>query len=247
MFHSLQYHKTLAPKIWNPDETINQLFSQSVQTMVFGYIKYLSDILKLPITSKTVQDIILHGSLANYYWDKHSDIDVMVILDFTEIRRAFPNLNEKLFFSSLFRIYKGSFQTSLFGRSIDVMLFDYDELVRSRKCNTDTLYSLMHERWVIKPRKLSRSEFLKTRRIARKKYTVIMRQCRYILKNKMSHEFISTYLVTLKQLRHNSVRSQPDLIITSTQMAFKMVRNTGIFDKLHREAQKQRSRVYTLK
>ncbi len=247
MFNKLQYHKTLAPKIWNDDETINPLFSQSVQTMVFGFIKYLNDFLGLPITSHTVQDIILHGSIANYYWDKHSDIDIMVILDFTELRRAFPNLNEKSFFTALFRVYKATFKTSLFGRSIDVMLFDYDELVRSRSCNTDTLYSLMHEQWVIKPRRLTKPEFKKIRRIAYKKYRVLLRQGKYILKNHMSHEFIDTYLVTLKRLRHNSVRSQPDLIITSTQMAFKMLRNTGIHEKLYRESKRQLSHVYTLK
>ena len=79
-----------------------------------------------------------------------------------------------------------------------------------------------------------------------KRYRVIMRQCRQILKNKMSHEFIDTYLVTLKQHRRNSVLNPGDNAMTSTQMAFKMVRNGSMLKKLRKKSREQLTRRYKL-
>mgnify|MGYP003292146853 CR=1 FL=1 len=68
----------------------------------------------------------------------------------------------------------------------------------------------------------------------------------YILKKNMSHEFIDTYLATLKRHRRNSLRNANNCAMTSTQMAFKLVRNTGIYVKMRKKSREQLTNRFKL-
>ena len=241
-----QYHKTLCPKIWDTSTEINPLVSQSLQMMAFEYVRYLGDALGLPIATGDILDIFIHGSLTNYYWDKHSDIDLCIVANLTKLREKLPNLNNFLFFNATQRSWKSTFRPSIYGRNVDIFIIDPSE-VESKLTNTvDTFYSLFTNEWVLAPRRVPANELKELKKMTYKRYRVIMRQCRQILKNKMSHEFIDTYLVTLKHHRRNSVLNSGDHAMTSTQMAFKMVRNTNIISKMRRASREQLSRRYKL-
>jgi hypothetical protein len=119
--------------------------------------------------------------------------------------------------------------------------------VESKLTNTvDTFYSLFTNEWALAPRRVPANELKELKKMTYKRYRVIMRQCRQILKNKMSHEFIDTYLIALKQHRCNSILNPGDNAMTSTQMAFKMVRNGSMLKKLRKKSREQLTRRYKL-
>ena len=241
-----QYHKTLCPKIWDTDTEINPLVSQSLQMMAFEYVRYLGNALGLPIATGDILDIFIHGSLTNYYWDKHSDIDLCIVANLTKLREKLPNLNNFLFFNATQRSWKSTFRPSIYGRNVDIFIIDPSE-VESKLTNTvDTFYSLFTNEWALAPRRVPANELKELKKMTYKRYRVIMRQCRQILKNKMSHEFIDTYLIALKNHRTNSVLNANNNSMTSTQMAFKMARNTNIISKMRRASREQLSRRYKL-
>ena len=241
-----QYHKTLCPKIWDTDTEINPLVSQSLQMMAFEYVRYLGNVLGLPIATGDILDIFIHGSLTNYYWDKHSDVDLCIVADLTTLREKLPNLNNFLFFNATQRSWKSTFRPSIYGRNVDIFIIDPSE-VESKLTNTvDTFYSLFTNEWALAPRRVPANELKELKKMTYKRYRVIMRQCRQILKNKMSHEFIDTYLIALKNHRTNSVLNANNNSMTSTQMAFKMARNTNIISKMRRASREQLSRRYKL-
>lgn len=247
MFTNLfKYHKTLEPNIWDNDNQINQLVSQSLQMMSGEYIRYLGTVLGLPISSSDVHDICIHGSLANYYYDKHSDVDICVVADLTKLREKLPELNHSLFFHVTQRAWKSIFNPTIFGHDVDIFIFDLPRFQSEVTVAADTYYSLPADRWLVAPKKIPIYEHKHLKQMAYKRYRVIMRQCKYILKNKMEHEFVDAYLSTLKKHRRRSALDPHGCEITSTQMAFKMARNTGIFNKMRRASRKQLSRRYTL-
>ena len=241
-----QYHKTLCPKIWDTDTEINPLVSQSLQMMAFEYVRYMGNALGLPIATGDILDIFIHGSLTNYYWDKYSDIDLCIIADLTTLREKLPNLNNFLFFNATQRSWKNTFRPSIYGRNVDIFIIDPSE-VESKLTNTvDTFYSLFTNKWILAPRRVPANELKELKKMTYKRYRVIMRQCRQILKNKMSHEFIDTYLIALKNHRTNSVLNANNNSMTSTQMAFKMVRNGSMLKKLRKKSREQLTRRYKL-
>lgn len=243
---TFQYHKTLCPKIWDTDSEINQLVSQSLQMMSFEYIRYLGNVLGLPITKEGIVDIFFHGSLTNYYWDKHSDIDLCIVVDLKKLRETLPNLNHFLFFNATQRAWKSTFRPSIYGRRVDIFIIDPSEVEAKITSTVDTFYSLFSNKWIVAPRRVPDNELKLLKKMAYKRYRVIMRQCKQILKNKMSHEFIDTYLVTLNQHRHNSVHNPGDNAMTSTQMAFRKIRNGNMLKKMRKSSKEQLTRRYKL-
>ena len=247
MFKKLfEYHKTLHPKIWDTNSEINPLVSQSLQMMSFEYVRYLGTVLGLPISSGDICDIFIHGSLTNYYWDEHSDVDLCIVADLTKLREILPNLNHFLFFNATQRSWKATFRPSIFGRNVDIFIIDPSE-VNAKITNTvDTFYSLFTNKWIAAPRRVPDIELKELKKMTYRRYRVIMRQCKYILKNKMSHEFIDAYLLALKNHRTNSVCNPNSRVMTSTQMAFKMVRNAGMISKMRRASREQLTNRFKL-
>ena len=68
---------TLCPSIWNDAE-----MNAEVQKKLLDIGKRFYSYLKV---DAPVIDIILTGSLANYNWTKHSDLDVHVIIDYNQV------------------------------------------------------------------------------------------------------------------------------------------------------------------
>ncbi|MBR4891763.1 MAG: nucleotidyltransferase domain-containing protein [Alphaproteobacteria bacterium] len=241
-----QYHKTLAPYIWDNSAEINQLVSQSLQMMVAEYIRYLGNVIGLPISSEDIVDIFIHGSIANYYWDKHSDIDLCIVADLSKLNKTLPNLDKLLFFRNMYWGWRSSFGVSLFGHNVDIFILDTTE-VQSVFTNTvDTFFSLFSNKWAIPPKRVPDEELNALQKTTYKKYRVIKRQCKHILKQKMTYDFIDAYLVALKRHRRKNSTSSYNYMITSTQMAFKMARNSGMFSKLQKASRRQKSKRYTM-
>lgn len=248
MFRKLfKYHKTLVPKIWDNDNEINQLVAQSLRMMAFEYVRYLGTVLGLPITSRDVIDICVHGSIANYYWDKHSDIDLCVVTDLSKLREKLPDLNHFLFFNATQQAWHAIFRAKIFGRTVDIFIFDAPRFQREIKTSNDTFYSLLLDKWIVAPKRIPDKDVKQMKRMTYKRYRVIVRQCKYMIRNKMAHEFIDTYISTMKTIRRRSVLEPHGHAITSAQMAYKMAKNKGVLLKLRRASQKQLSRRYTLK
>lgn len=241
-----KYHKTLPPKIWDNSAEINQLVSQSLQMMAAEYFRYMGMVVGLPVSGAKIIDVFIHGSMANYYWDKKSDIDLCVVADLTDMLDKMPKLNSFLFFRCMFFGWRRTFRVSIFGHGVDIFVVDASEFPRFITDTTDYFYSLYRNRWVVPPHRVPDDQLKLLRKMSYKRYRVIMRQCEYMLKHKMAHDFIDAYLSNLKRLRTNSVEHPHGLPITSTQIAFKMARNTGIFFKLQRASKKQLSKRYTM-
>ena len=105
---------------------------------------------------------------------------------------------------------------------------------------------MVQETWINKPVRLSRTELRSLRRVARKKYRVLMRQCKRILRQNMSSEFIDAYLLNLRRMRINAFSENYTQPVISYAMAFKMLRNTGITRKMREKSKMLQSKTYCI-
>ena len=241
-----KYHKTLAPRVWDSQTKINPLVRQSLMMMAGELVRYLGDVVKLPISPSDIRDALVHGSITNYYWDKYSDIDLCVVADLSRLRQMLNGADETVIINSLKHSWRRTFKISLFGRGVDFSLVDVNDGYDATHKKVGPSYSLVQDRWIETPVRLSDSELRSLRRVAYVKKHAIMRQCRTILRQQMLPEYIDTYLVNLQKIRSQSMRAQYKQPITSMTMAFKMVRNTGMLRRLRRISREQRSRKYQL-
>ena len=242
-----RYHKTLAPRVWDSPTKINPLVRQSLMMMAGELVRYLGEVVKLPISPSDIRDALVHGSITNYYWDKYSDIDLCIVADLSRLRQMLDGADEMVIINSLKHSWRRTFRISLFGRGVDFSLVDINDGYDATHKKVGPSYSLVRDCWVNTPVRLSGAELRIMRHNAYIKRCAIIRQCRAILRQKMLPEYIDTYLVNLQKIRKQSMVAQYKQPITSMTMAFKMVRNTGILRRLRRLSKEQRSRKFQLK
>ncbi|NPV12754.1 MAG: hypothetical protein HPY57_13285 [Ignavibacteria bacterium] len=130
------YKKELNPKFWSKG-MFNERIRQKLLTIAnefynsFGY--------QAPII-----DIILTGSLANYNWNKYSDLDVHVIIDFSKI-----NSNIKLVKKSVDSersLWNLKHNIRIKGHDVELYIQDVNE-----KHTATGQYSLLNNKWILKP------------------------------------------------------------------------------------------------
>ena len=235
-----KYHKTLAPRVWESRVHLNPLVNQTLQMTVWEFVRYLSVVAKLPIDKSDVVDVFIHGSITNYYWDKFSDVDVCIVMDLSRLRAALLG-DEMTIIRALKWAWKRMFNISIYGRGVDITIVDKND-----KPKVGSKYSLLQDRWIVTPVRISGNQLRQIRVAAYKRYCVILRQCRYILRYHKPHDFIDSYLGGLQQNRINSMYNTIEQPITPMTMAFKMARNTRIFRKLRRQAKESRSGCFKL-
>ena len=235
-----KYHKNLPSRVWESCLHLNPLVNQTLQMVVWEFVRFLSCVAKLPIEKSDVLDIYVHGSVTNYYWDKCSDVDVCIVMDLSRLRALLPG-DEGVVLRALKWAWKRTVFVSVFGRGVDITIIDKND-----RPKVGSKYSLLRDCWIVTPVRISDKELQQIRVATYRRYRVIMRQCRYILHYKKSHEFIDVYLNSLQQIRTNSMYQSPGQPITPMAMAFKMARNTRIFRKLRRRAKVLRSSCFRL-
>jgi hypothetical protein len=130
------YKKQLNPLFWQ-----NNIFNKDVSNKI---LKIALDFIKEVKLNAPIKDITLTGSLANFNYNKYSDLDVHIILDFTKID---PNkdlvrdaLDGKRFIWNL--------RHNIFLKGHEVELYFQDS---NDPHHSTAIYSLLKNKWVKEP------------------------------------------------------------------------------------------------
>jgi predicted nucleotidyltransferase len=138
--NSFEINDTLEPEVWENDKIIPEVRE--------ALLKIANDFLiDLPF-DLTPEDITLTGSLANFNWSKYSDVDLHIVLDFSQI-----DDNEELvagFFRNLQTNWNNRHDILMKGYEVEIYFQD------SREPHLSTgIYSIQNDDWVVKPEKES--------------------------------------------------------------------------------------------
>lgn len=130
------YKKTLSPTYWKDGK-----FDPKVRRKI---LKIVNDFLKRSELDIPVLDIRLTGSLANFTYNKYSDLDTHIITDFKKISSDVDVVKEAL--NGMRFVWNLKHNIYIRGHEVEMYFEDKDEVHIS-----SGVYSLLNDEWVKKP------------------------------------------------------------------------------------------------
>jgi predicted nucleotidyltransferase len=137
---TIQMHDTLNPLIWESDEKIKNDVRKTLLMNAKRFIEFSN------VENLKFDDIILTGSMANYNYNENSDLDVHIVMDFTQISE------NKEFVGDFLKLKKQlwSNQLPIKVKGHDVEMYFQDSAEPHHSSGT---YSLIKNDWIRKPTK----------------------------------------------------------------------------------------------
>lgn len=137
---SFKKERNLNPKIWDNEDNINSRIRLKLLDIADDFYNSLDIKWTKPI------DIILTGSICNYNWSQFSDIDLHIVVDFSEIS------DKKEFVKEYFDSKKNEWNNehenlNMFGLKVELYVQDISE-----KGISNGIYSLEKNKWIKKPK-----------------------------------------------------------------------------------------------
>jgi len=133
----LKQKEILNPKIWETDEKIKDEVRKYILLNAYQFIKFLK------IDNLRIKDVTLTGSIANYNWNEDSDIDIHILMDFSQISNNPDFVRE--FFMTKKELWN---EKDIKIKNYDVELYVQD--VNEEHTSTG-VYSVLKNEWISKP------------------------------------------------------------------------------------------------
>lgn len=224
ILHSFKGKQTLNTTIWETSvgsPKIKPDLRKKIIKIADEFIDFLS-------VELDVIDITLTGSLANYNWSEYSDIDLHIILDFNElgIDREFI----KEFFDA--KRINWNNKRNIIIKNFEVELYVQDE---SETHLSSGVYSIIKDKWLIKPSIKNNNFDIKTLEYKVKKWMKIIDQV-IIQAHSDEKDFdktitdIETIRKKLKRYRSSGLETKGEY--SYENMVFKYLRRNGYVEKL---------------
>jgi len=140
VFKSFQLKDELCPKMWTNEQLKPEIRKQLFKIAVDFFTK-----LELPEEIK-LKDVLLVGSLANYNWSEYSDIDIHLVVDFSQFKEDEEFV--KKFFDAQKNLYNIKHDIKIAGHDVEVYVQNKND-----KVHAGGIYSLPKDNWVRKPMK----------------------------------------------------------------------------------------------
>ena len=208
----------LHPKFWSRRE-----LDPSVRRKLISIAR---DVAKQLEINQYIEDIIITGSIAAYNWHSLSDIDLHIVLDFSEIDRN----------TDLVKKYLDS-QKALWNKNHDIMLNDHEVEIYFQDADEEHeasgIYSVLMGSWIKKPVKqkvkmdigaaekkadsINNEIEMLQNLFAKKKWRLV-----YGLSEKLKGK--------IKFMRQSGLSK--DGIYSAENLAFKILRNNGLLEIL---------------
>ena len=134
---SFEVNDTLEPEVWENEKIIPEVRK--------ALLKIANDFLIDFPFKIDVEDITLTGSLANYNWSVYSDVDLHIVLDFSQVDE-----NEDLV-TGFFRNLQTNWNNrhDIYMKNYEVEIYFQD----SREPHLSTgIYSIQNDDWLVKPK-----------------------------------------------------------------------------------------------
>jgi predicted nucleotidyltransferase len=222
---SFEPQKELNPKIWDKEGkkyTINSEVREKLLETTNLFIDFLGiDIL--------ITDIIMIGSLTNYNWSKYSDIDLHIVLNYSQ----FPENTKELyaeFFDLKKIVFNQKHNIKLFGYDVECFVQDESEVAFS-----SGVYSILYDMWVNEPKKEEMKnvdvDLIKEKS---KQWMNIIDGVVNNIKDENPDEIksiVKKYKEKLKKFRNCGLEKGGEMAVEN--LVFKLLRRNGYIEKLY--------------
>jgi len=218
----LKIHSQLNQKIWDGD-VLRPTVRKRMLTIARGFLEEL----ELPFK---LEDIVFTGSLANFNYSSHSDIDLHAILDF-----AATDENEELvrkFLIARKSVWNDIHKIMLRGHEVEI----YAENIGDPHHSTG-VYSVLNNKWIKKPRPDKGEQIIDYYAVIHKADDLIGKIERTVNLSTLDKlDKIQTLKEKIRHMRQCGLETGGEYSIEN--LAFKILRNEGHIERLWDEAVK---------
>ena len=218
----VSYQKNLCPDIWEGNKMIERIETK--------LLRIARDFYKDLDIKAEILDIQLTGSIANYNYTSNSDLDVHIIIDFSEINDDIE-LVKKAFDGQRF-MWNLRHHIVIKGHDVELYVQDINE-----EHVTSGLYSLMNHKWIKEP--IYNRPNVDTKDVDDKyeARAFDIDELTKISKSKLDSTEAEDYYNKAKELKSKIMKSRKEGLSASGEfsienLVFKKLRNSGKLEKL---------------
>jgi len=222
---SFDSQKNLNPKIWEKKQK-NYVMNPEVRKKLLEVSNLFIDFLGVDVV---ITDIIMIGSLVNYNWSKFSDIDLHIVVNYSQ----FPENTKDLyveFFDLKKVIFNNKHNIKMFGYDVECFVQDEVETTFS-----SGIYSVLFDIWVNEPKKIGSENIDKS--LIKEKGKQWMRIIDGIVDNIEDENpdeiksIVKKYKEKLKKFRNCGLEKNGEMSVEN--LVFKLLRSNGYISKLY--------------
>jgi hypothetical protein len=212
---NIDYHKELNPDIW-----LGTQMRDVVLNKLLRIAKEFFDFLEMP--SLKVIDVAMTGSMANYNWNKRSDIDLHLIVELDE--NACDMVDFRDIFDTKKALWAELHDITIFGHDVEL----YVQLTTEDHTSTG-IYSLDLNEWIDKPKHTAKGENVDLHSV-KVKAAAIMTFIDKIIEKDGTITFAERVKKHIKAMRQSGLEKNGEFSIEN--LAFKTLRDNGYLEKL---------------
>ena len=138
---SFEVKSELTPEIWEGNQLKHEVL-QVLREIAKDFFEGLD------LGQVEIKDIILTGSLANYNWSEYSDIDLHILVDFTDIDENVKLVKD--FFDAKKSVWNSKHDIMVMGYEVEVYVQDVEEPHKA-----SGQYSVMNNSWNVEPNRIN--------------------------------------------------------------------------------------------
>lgn len=135
--YNRRYASRLNPLLFNEQDELKPEIKDKILDIVEEFLKYMQVDIR-------VLDIRLLGSNAAYNYGEHSDLDIHIVTNLSEI--SDPEIIARLYFDSIKKNFKDSYDIKIKGIEVELYVEDINSSAVS-----NGIYSVMYDNWIKKP------------------------------------------------------------------------------------------------
>lgn len=211
----VKYSDTLHPRVWK-DGKINS----KVRERLLKIANYFIDNLDIP--NFRVQDIVLTGSMANYNYTEFSDFDLHVITDYKNLQC--DDVAEELYKAKK-TVWNNKHNIKIFGHEVELYIEDV-----ANPPISGAVYSILNDQWVRQP-SYDKPEF--DRNAVKSKVLDLIKRIEKVIDPNEDSESINKIIQKIGKMRKAGLQKNGEF--GAENLAFKILRNQGVLDSLHKE------------
>ena len=207
----------LCPEVWENENKIRPEIRKALLKNALEFIKFSK------IENLKYVDIILTGSMANYNWSEESDLDVHILMDFSQIS------DDDEFIGEFFKTKK-----SLWTEKLPIMIKNHDVEVYVQNVNEEHsstgVYSLIEDKWITKP--IKQMIGIDVADVQLKAADVINTIDELISSKNDQHVIkeIDRLMEKLRKMRKAGLEKEGEFSVEN--LVFKILRHSGYLEKL---------------
>jgi len=222
---SFEPKKELNSKIWDKKGD-SYMMNPKVREKLLETSNIFIDFLGVDVL---ISDIIMIGSLTNYNWSKFSDIDLHIVVNYSQFPENAKDLYVE-FFDLKKVVFNQKHNIKMFGYDVECFVQDENQVAFS-----SGVYSLLYDEWVNKPQKISMETIDKE--LIREKSKQWMRIIDGVIENIQDEkpddvkEIVKKYKEKLKNFRNCGLEKDGEMSLEN--LIFKLLRRNGYIEKLY--------------